>query len=102
MKRCALVFSLAAGLAMAAAAFALIEIVGGPGRVGPEIGLGTEALAAANVEERVYLSNHEGTFEIYFRGGPKALNETARRFAAIPADKREIVLFPGPAKKIDF
>jgi len=102
MKRCALVLGLATGLALPAPAFALIEIVVGPGRVGPEIGLGTEALAAANVEERVYLSNHEGTFEIYFRGGPKALNETARRFAAIPADRREIVLLPGPARPIDF
>jgi hypothetical protein len=87
MKRCALFVGCIALFAAPAPAFALREVILGNRPLPPGFGgLDKEALAALNVEERVYLSNHEGTLDVYFKGDPKALNDALRRFAAIPAD----------------
>jgi hypothetical protein len=103
MKRCALVFGFLAVLALPAPAFALREIMTGNQPIGPESGHDKEVLAAVNVEERVLLSTGGlvNDLDVYFKGGPKALNEAFRRFAAIPAGKREIILMPFPAKPFD-
>ena len=86
-------------LCLTTPAYALREVVVGnqplrPGRFRPEI------LAAVNTEERVYLYVHDGNPFFFFKGGPRSLNEAIRRFAAIPADKREIILLPAPAKPL--
>jgi hypothetical protein len=57
-------------------------------------------LDALNVEERVLLSEHDGSLSIYFKGGPAALNKAFRHFVALPADKREVFLLPVPAKPL--
>src|SRR5947208_152915 len=62
---------LLAVLALPGPAFALQRIILGNERVGPEIGGGPEALAALNVDERVFLRNHEGALDAYFKGNPK-------------------------------
>jgi len=98
MKRCALVFGLLSFLTIPTPAFALREVIVGNQPLGPG-SFGKELLAAANVQERVYLSSHamEGSLTMYYKGGPKALNESIRHFAAVPANKHEIILLPVPA-----
>jgi hypothetical protein len=101
MSRCAILVLV---LALPAPAFALREIMVGNQPLGPGSGLDEKTLAAVNLEERVVLSEGGlgGTFDVYFKGGPKALNEAFRRFAAIPADRHEIILMPFPAKPFEF
>jgi hypothetical protein len=103
MKRCALLFGFLALLAVPTPAFALREIMTGNRPIGPESGHGKEVLAALNVPERVLLSEGglDASLDAYFKGGPKALNDAFRRFAAIPAGKHEVVLMPFPAKPFD-
>jgi hypothetical protein len=98
MKRCALVFGLLSFLAIPAPAFALREVIVGNQPLGPGA-YAKEVLAAANVQERVYLSSHamEGSLTMYYKGGPQSLNESIRHFAAVPADKHEIIVVPVPA-----
>src|SRR5438270_1616249 len=99
MNRRALLGLLAA-LAVPAPALALRDVIVGNEPVGPGLGLDDQALAAVNVEDRVYLSHHLGAFDVYFGGGPRALSEAFRRFAALPAESREIILMPVPAKPL--
>jgi hypothetical protein len=79
-------------------------IMVGNAPVGSEHGLDKEIYAAFNVPERVILSEGGlgGNYEVYFHGGPKALNEALRRFAAIKAGRHEVILMPFPAKPFDF
>lgn len=91
-------------LFVATPAFALRMIMTGNAPLGPEHGLDKEVLAAFNMPERVILS--EGglgrTYDVYFHGGPKALNEALRKFAAIKAGKHEVILMPFSASPFDF
>src|SRR5687767_12640791 len=66
--------------------------------IGPGWNFDARLLAAVNVDERVYWFEVNGNPYFFFKGGTKALNEAIRRFAAIPADKREIILIAGPAR----
>ena len=61
-------------------------------------------LDALNVPERVLLSEGglDASVDVYFKGGPKALNDAFRKFAAISAKQHEVVLMPFPAKPFDF
>jgi hypothetical protein len=101
MSRCAILLLV---LVLPAPAFALREIMLGNRPLGPGSGLDEKTLAAVNMEERVVLSEGglDGTFDVYFHGGPKALNEAVRRFAAIPAGRHEVVLMPFPARPFEF
>lgn len=103
MRRVVLL-GLAASLFAASPAFALREIMVGNAPLGPGQGLDKEVLAAFNVPERVLLSAgpSDGEYEVYFHGGPKALNEALRRFAAIKAGKHEVILKPFPAESFRF
>lgn len=101
MCRCALLGLLAA-LILPGPAFALRHIIVGNQPLYPGPGFGKEFVAACNVDERVLLSEHEGSYTVYFQGGPKALNDAVRHFLAIPAGKHEIILLPGPAKPFQF
>jgi hypothetical protein len=96
MTRAAVLFALAAGLAAPAAAHALATEQLGNKPIGPGWNFGSELLAAVNVEERVYWHEVNGNPTFFFKGGPRAVNAAIRRFAAIPAERREIILFPGP------
>ncbi len=100
MKRSAMFLGLLSVLSIPAPAYALREFVVGNQPLGPGFGFGAELLAAVNTVERVYMYNHDGNLFFFFKGGPKALNEAIGRFAAIPADKREIILLPVPAKPL--
>lgn len=104
MSRCALVLGLLAVLVLPRPAFALREVIVGNQPLGPGFVSDKELLAALNVEERVYLSQHglTGSLEVYFKGGPRALNVAFRHFAAIAAERREVILRPGSAKPIGF
>src|SRR5262245_56075695 len=83
-------------LAIPAGVHALATDQLGNAPIGPGWGFDAKLLAAVNVEERVYWCEVNGNPTFFFKGGPKAVNEAIRRFAAIPADKREIILLPGP------
>jgi len=85
-------------------AFALREIMTGNQPIGPESGHDKEVLAAVNMEERVLLSTGGlvNDLAVYFKGGPKAVNEAFRRFAAIPAGTHEVILMPFPATPFNF
>lgn len=98
MTRRALVAALL--LVLPGPAFAIRHVIVGNEPLGPGHGFGKELLTAVNVEERVYLSEHDGDLSIYFKGGPAALNRAFRHFAALPADKREIFLLPVPARPL--
>ena len=89
-------------LTVTAPAHALREVIVGNEPLSPGFGFGKEFLAAVNIEERVYLEDHNGNLSIYFKGGPKALNEMIRKFTAIPANGHEIILLPVPAKPLSF
>ena len=95
MTRPAIHFGLLAALVAPAAVHALATEQLGNKPIGPGGNLGPELLAAVNIDERVYWYEVNGNPTFYFKGGSKALNQAIRRFAAIPAEKREIVLLPG-------
>jgi hypothetical protein len=96
--------NLVASLFVVSPAFALREIMTGNAPLGPEHGLEKEVLAAFNVPERVVLSEGGlgGSYEVHFHGGPQALNAALRRFAAIKADKHEVILMPFAAMPFSF
>ncbi|HEX3150640.1 MAG TPA: hypothetical protein VHR66_21360 [Gemmataceae bacterium] len=101
MRRVILV-ALVASLLAATPAFALREIMIGNAPLGPD-GFEKEVLAAFNVPERTVLSAgpSDGDYEVYFHGGPKALNDALRKFAAIKAGKHEVILVPFAATPFD-
>jgi hypothetical protein len=66
--------------------------------IGHGWGFGKELLTAVNLPERVYWYEVNGNPYFYFRGSSSALNDAIRKFIAIPADKREIILLPGPGE----
>jgi hypothetical protein len=96
MSRAASLFGFAVALAVPAAAHALATEQLGNAPIGAGWGFDTRLLDAVNVEERVYWHEVNGNPTFFFKGGPKAVNQAIRRFAAIPADKREIILLTGP------
>jgi|SRR5262245_30168616 len=55
-----------------------------------------------NVPSRVYWFEVNGNPFFYFKGTPRDLNEALRRFAALKADKKEIILLPGPGERKTF
>jgi hypothetical protein len=99
-----ILLGLVAVLCATTPAFALRSIMVGNQTLGPEHRLNDEVLDAFNVPERVVLSEGglDGTYEVYFHGGPKALNQAFRRFAAIKAGKHEVILMPFPARPFSF
>ena len=104
MKRCALVLGFLGLLTLPTPAFALREIMVGNQPLGPGSGYDNEVLDALNVPERVLISTGGlvNDVDAYFKGGPKALNEAFRRFAAVPAGRHEVVLMPFAAQPFNF
>jgi hypothetical protein len=91
-------------LATSSPAFSLRTVMVGNRPIGPESGLSKEILATFNMPERVILCDGPlaGYYDVYFHGGPKALNEALRRFAAVKAGKLEVILKPFPATPFEF
>src|SRR5262245_32174296 len=52
-------------------------------------------LKIVNVHARVYWYEVNGNPFFFFKGGPKELNEALQAFAALPGDKKEIILMAG-------
>ncbi len=99
--RSAMLLGLLSVLSISAPVHALGSVIVGNQPLSPGLGFGNELLAAVNTAERVYFLHHDWHLSFYFKGGPKAITEALRRFAAIPADKREIILLPAPAKPLN-
>lgn len=59
-------------------------------------------LAVANLKTRVYRRWVNGNESFYFQGDARALNEALRHYAAVKADKRQLLLLPGPGKTRSF
>jgi hypothetical protein len=102
MNRCALLAGLLSALAIPTEVRAIADVMVGNEPIGPGLGFGKELLATVNIEERVCFVSHIAYQSFYFKGGPKAVNDTLRRFATLPAKRREIRLLPIPAKPLGF
>jgi hypothetical protein len=76
-------------------AFALATEQVGNAPIQGGLNFGSELLAAVNLTSRVYWYEVNGNPTFFFRGDVRDLNEALRKFAAIPAEKREIILLPG-------
>jgi hypothetical protein len=96
MHRATILFGLLTAAFIPDRVFALATEQLGNKPIGLSWDFGAKLLEAVNVEERVYWYEVNGNPTFFFKGGPKELNQAIRRFAAIPHDKREIVLLPGP------
>jgi hypothetical protein len=59
-------------------------------------------LAIVNVQSRVYWYEVNGNPFFFFKGGPKELNEALHAFAALPGDKKEIILMAGAGEATTF
>lgn len=101
MNRRALLVAVLSAMALPGPAFALRHIIVGNAPLQAGFG-GKEVLDALNVEERVLLSEHDGSYTIYYKGGPTALNRAFRHLVALPATKHEIFLLPVPAPELTF
>src|SRR5262245_65496417 len=55
-----------------------------------------------NFEARIYRTWVNGNEHFYYRGDTAAANAALRKFAAIKADVREVVLRPGPLETRTF
>jgi hypothetical protein len=98
MKRTAILLGLVSALLAPERALALATEHFGNKPIGSGWGFGSELLVAVNTNSRVYWYEVNGNPTFFFKGGPKELNQAIRRFMAIPHDKREIVLIPGPGE----
>ncbi|HEX3147938.1 MAG TPA: hypothetical protein VHR66_07625 [Gemmataceae bacterium] len=96
MIRFAVVACFAVVLCMPAAVHALATEQLGNEPIKDGWGFSSQLLAAVNIEERVYWYEVNGNPTFFFKGSAKALNQAIRRFVDIPADRREIILLPGP------
>jgi hypothetical protein len=76
-------------------AFALATEQLGNAPIRGGLNFGAELLSAVNLTSRVYWYEVNGNPTFFFRGDVHELNEALRKFAAIPAEKREIILVPG-------
>jgi hypothetical protein len=59
-------------------------------------------LDVVNLKSRVYSRWINGNENFYYRGDARALNETLRKYAAVKADVRQVILLPGSGKTQSF
>jgi hypothetical protein len=83
-------------LACPTATFGLATEQFGNGPITMGLGLDATVTKAVNVDSRVYWYEVNGNPTFFFKGGSKELNLAIRHFAAIPAEKKEIILLAGP------
>jgi hypothetical protein len=63
---------------------------------------GDGVVEIVNLKSRVYSIWINGNENFYYRGNASALNEALRAFAAIKADRHEVILLAGPGKVQSF
>jgi len=85
-------------LSWAGRAHALATEQFGNARIENGLGFSAQLLAAVNQSNRVYWYEVNANPFFYFRGNTDALNDALRKFAAIPAERREIILMAGPGE----
>jgi hypothetical protein len=98
LGRCGIPIITVIVIAMAAPApraFALATEQRGNAPIQGGLNFGAELLTAVNLTSRVYWYEVNGNPTFFFRGDVRDLNDAMRKFAAIPAKKREIILLPG-------
>jgi hypothetical protein len=106
MKRIAVVAFVAAFLTIPARAFALsfIEETFGNDPVLKQPDWAEGILDVVNLKSRVYRIKNTGGLanfvdeHFFYKGDAGALAEALRKFAAVKADERQLVLLPGPGK----
>lgn len=98
MKR-ALLAGLAMVLVLPSAARALATESFGNAPIGAGGGFDGKLLDLVNMHARVYWFEVNGNPFFYFKGGTKELNEALRAFAALPDEKKEIILLAGPGER---
>jgi hypothetical protein len=93
----------AALLTLPATALALSFESFGNAPVGKQPGWAEGVLDVVNLKSRVYsFWGGAGNFNFYYQGDARALNEAIRKFAAVKADERRLVLLPGRGKTHSF
>jgi hypothetical protein len=90
-------------LATPAAALALSFESFGNAPLGKQPGWAEGVLDVVNLPSRVYsFWGGAGNLNFYYRGDARALNEAIRKFAAVKASERRLVLLPGRGKTHSF
>jgi hypothetical protein len=93
----------AALTALPATALALSFESFGNAPVGKHPGWAEGTLDVANLKSRVYsFYGGAGNVNFYYQGDARALNEAIRKFAAVKASERRLVLLPGRGKTRSF
>ena len=92
--------ALVVGIPAAAPALGLEYL--GNARVESQGGWSTAFVDAVNNPRRVYGYEVNGNPTFFFHGNADDLNQAIVQFAAIPAEKREIILLPGPGEVSTF
>src|SRR5262249_46239193 len=85
----------AALLAIPATALALLQVTVGNAPMVKQPGWAEGVIDVVNLESRVCAVWVNGNETFYYRSDARALNEALRKYAAIKADERRIVLLPG-------
>src|SRR5947208_3228663 len=96
------VLTAAALLALPAMALALAFESFGNASATKQPGWAEGAIGVVNLESRVYSRWVNGNEHFFYRGNARALNEALKRYAAVKADKRRLVLLPGRGKMQSF
>jgi hypothetical protein len=87
-------------LATAQTAYALREELFGNTPVRNQPGWAGGVLEIVNLDSRVYAQFHDGTVSCFYKGDVRALNEALRKYAAVKADERRVIVLPGPGKPV--
>jgi hypothetical protein len=105
MKTIAITAVMAAFLAAPATALALMFVMEGFGNapVVKQPGGAEGVLGVVNLPSRVYWIRRLGNFgfgdeNFFYQGDARAVNEALRKFAAVKADMRQLILLPGRGK----
>jgi hypothetical protein len=85
----------AALLALPATALALAEVTVGNAPMVKQPGWAEGVLDVVNLQSRVYAVWVNGNENFFYQGDARALNEALRKYAAVKAGERRLVLLPG-------
>src|SRR5262245_38240461 len=92
----------AALLAVPAAALALRFETFGNAPAAKQPGWAEGVLDVVNLESRVYALWGDGMQYFFYQGDARALNKAIRKYAAVKAPQRRLVLLPGRGKTHSF
>src|SRR6516225_6734178 len=94
--------AVAALLAIHATALALLQVTHGNAPMAKQPEWAEGVLDVVNLESRVCAVWVNGNETFYYRGDAGALNEALRKYAAVKADERRLVLLPGQKQAQSF